>query len=41
MRGVSRRCSAALNHIALALQTTIIDMWFAYSGSGNIAYFDR
>jgi hypothetical protein len=39
--GDSARCSARLTHIALALQTTFFDMWFAYSGSGNVACFDR
>jgi hypothetical protein len=39
--GDSARCSARLTHIALALQTTMLDMWFAYSGSGNVACFDR
>jgi hypothetical protein len=39
--GDSARYSARLTHIALALQTTIMDMWFAYSGSGNVGNLDR
>jgi hypothetical protein len=37
----SARCSARLTHIALALQTTLLGMWFAYSGSGNVGNLDR